>query len=335
MNFASFDLNLLRVLDALLSEGSTVRAGARVGLSQPAVSAALRRLRHALDDPLFIRQGQRLVPTDYARTLAQPLRDSLDDLAALLSGPHRFEPAESDETFNISGSDFFAEMLMPQLGERLSRIAPGVRVQLVDLVPDNYVQSLESRKVDLALIPRPTEWPSWVDWQPLFRSDFAVIARRDHPRLSRAGIAPGATVPIDLFCDLGHILFSPEGKLSAMGDAALAAVGRQRRVVMTMPVFFGVARAVAESDHIALLPGQLALRLSAPLGLDVFWPPMPVPTPLIGMVWQKRLTSAPAHRWMRDEIAALLEPLDYMSAPGGPAPAPVQGNPQGGPQETT
>lgn len=335
MNFAAFDLNLLRVLDALLAEGSTVRAGARVGLSQPAVSAALGRLRHALNDPLFIRQGQKMVPTDYARTLAQPLRDTLDDLAALLSGPQHFDPAQADETFRISGSDFFAEMLMPQLAERLSRIAPGVRMQLVDLVPDNYVQSLENRKVDLALIPRPEDWPSWVEWQPLFRSDFAVIARSGHPRLAGAGLSPGGTVPMDLFCDLGHILFSPEGKLNAMGDAALAAVGRKRRVVMTMPVFFGVARAVAESDHIALLPGQLALKLARPLGLDVFWPPMVVPTPLIGMVWQKRLTSAPAHRWMRGEIAGLLEPLDYAIAPGGPRPAPVQGNPQGGPQEAT
>ncbi|GHF57394.1 LysR family transcriptional regulator [Seohaeicola zhoushanensis] len=309
MNLSGFDLNLLRVLDALLAEGSTVRAGTRIGLSQPAVSAALGRLRHALGDPLFVRQGQRLVPTDYARDLAQPLRDSLDAIEVLLDGPARFDAATASETFKISGSDFFAEMLMPALGERLSRIAPGVRVQLVDLVPDNYVRSLENREVDVALMPKP-ELPGWVEWQPLFHSDFVMVARRGHARLGRAGVNPGATVPIDLFCDLGHILFSPEGRLSAMGDAALAAVGRSRRVVMTMPVFFGVARAVAESDHVALLPGQLAARLAEPLGLDIYRPPMPVPTPQIGMVWQKRMTSTPGHRWLRDEIARLMEPLD-------------------------
>lgn len=320
MNFSSFDLNLLRVLDALLAEGSTVRAAARVGLSQPAVSSALGRLRNALGDPLFVRQGQQLVPTEFASGLARPLRDSLDGLEAMLAGPEAFDPASVEETFKISGSDFFAEMLMPALGERLSRIAPGVRVQLIDLVPANYTAVLEDREVDLALIPR-NDAPPGLECQPLFRSPFVMVARRGHPRLARAGIAAGATVPIDLFCDLGHILFSPQGKLGAMGDAALAAVGRKRRVVMSMPVFYGVARAVSASDHVALLPLQLAERLAGPLGIDTYIPPMPLPTPQIVMVWQRRLTSAPAHRWLRSQIAQLMEPLDRPTAPDGPAAA--------------
>ena len=309
MNLSGFDLNLLRVLDALLLEGSTVRAGQRIGLSQPAVSAALGRLRLALDDPLFVRQGQRLEPTDYARSLARPLRDTLDAIERLISGPESFDPLTAVDSFKLSGSDFFAEMLMPALGERLSRIAPGLRVQLVDLVPDNYAGTLEDSEIDLALIPQ-LEHPAWIDWKPLFHSGFVMIARRGHPRLRRAGLVPGDVVPIDLFCDLGHILFSPEGKLHAMGDAALAAVGRERRVVMTMPVFYGVSRAVAESDHVALLPAQLAYKLQDTLGLDAYVPPMPIAKPLIGMIWHKRVTNAPAHRWLRGQIADLMEPLD-------------------------
>ena len=309
MNLSAFDLNLLRVLDALLLEGSTVRAGQRIGLSQPAVSAALGRLRLALDDPLFVRQGQRLEPTDYARSLARPLRETLDTIESLLSGPESFDPALVTESFKLSGSDFFAEMLMPALGERLSRVAPGIRVQLVDLVPDNYAGTLENSEIDLALVPS-MEHPSWIDWQPLFQSGFVMIARCGHPRLKRAGLKPGDVVPIDLFCDLGHILFSPEGKLRAMGDAALAAVGRERRVVMTMPVFYGVSRAVAESDHVALLPEQLARKLRDTLGLEIFVPPMPITRPQIGMIWHKRSTNAPAHRWLRGQIADLMEPLD-------------------------
>ena len=100
-NMASFDLNLLRVLDALLREKSTVKAGRRIGLSLPAVSAALGRPRHALRDELFFRRGQGLEPTDYARTLALPLRRILDDLEALLSGPEDFDPATSDATSTI------------------------------------------------------------------------------------------------------------------------------------------------------------------------------------------------------------------------------------------
>lgn len=306
---AAFDLNLLRVLDALLREGSTVKAGARMGLSQPAVSAALNRLRHALGDDLFLRRGQGLEPTDYAKSLAIPLRRVLDELEALLGGPAEFVPAESNASFKLSGSDFFAEMLMPALAERISTRAPGMRVQLVDLVPNDYVETLEKYEVDIALIPR-TEFPDRVDHRPVFWSTFSVIARSGHPRLARAGIAPGDVVPVDLFCDLGQVLFSPEGKLKAMGDAALARVGRERRVVMTLPVFSGVYRAVGGSDLIALIPTQLATHVAKRAGLDVYKPPMPIDPALITMVWHRRSSATPAHRWLRDLIAEILAPLN-------------------------
>ncbi|GGH28157.1 DNA-binding transcriptional regulator, LysR family [Cribrihabitans marinus] len=308
MNLSGFDLNLLRVLDALLAEHSTVRAGQRVGLSQPAVSAALKRLRQSLGDDLFIRRGQRLEPTEFARSIAEPLRELLDDAETLLSGPRQFDPASARMRFRISGSDFFAEMLMPELGERIAAEAPGILLQLVDLVPDNYIDTLETYAVDLALIPKP-DLPGWLDWQGLFSSYFSVIARRGHPELSRLAIAPGDTIPLEAYCALGHIVFSVEGNTTAMGDAALARVGRTRRVVMTLPSFYGVHSVVAGSDHVALVPRQLACRLQHRLGLDVFAPPMPIPTPSLGMIWHKRFTNAPAHRWLRGQIAALLEPL--------------------------
>jgi len=309
MNLAWLDLNLLKVLDALLREGSTVRAGERVGLSQPAVSAALGRLRHALDDPLFVRRGAGLEPTDYARALAAPLRDALEGLPALLDAPKHFDPATSTARFRISGSDFFAEMLMPRLADLLSREAPGLKVQLVDLVPDSYVDTLDRYEVDLALIPR-ADFPDWVVHEPVFLSGFSVIAAAAHPRFAALGVGPGDTVPMDLFCELGHVLFSPEGRLSAMGDAALERVGRGRRVVMTLPVFWGVARAVGTSDRIALLPTQLAHELAPRLGLSVYRPPMPIEPAAICMVWHRRSETSPGHRWLRNLIAGLLAPLD-------------------------
>lgn len=308
-NLLSFDLNLLRVLDALLHEHSTVKAGARLGLSQPAVSAALGRLRAALGDDLFFRRGQGLEPTQYALSLKAPLREALDRVEILIQGPAAFDPATSRADFRISGSDFFAELLMPQLAERLQVQAPSMRVHLVDLVPDSYIDTLDRYEVDLALIPM-TDLPDWVDSQPVFQSGFSVIARTRHPRLARAGVAPGAVVPIDLFCDLGHVLFSPEGNSKAMGDAALARVGRERRVVMTMPIFSGVYRAVAGSDLIALLPSALADRVAPSAGLEVYRPPMPVPTVQLSMVWHRRHSASPAHVWLREQIAALLAPLD-------------------------
>lgn len=312
MNFAGFDLNLLKVLDALLREGSTVRAGQRAGLSQPAVSAALSRLRHALNDPLFVRQGRGLVPTDFARSLEDPLREVLDRIDGMLAGPGEFVPAEAELSFKLSGSDFFAEMLMPQLADHLNTVAPNVRVQLVDLVPDSYVDTIERYMVDMALIPR-SDFPEWVDHRVIFQSGFTTIARKGHPAVAAAGVADGDPMPLDLFCALPHVLFSPEGKTAAMGDAALEKVGRKRQVAMTLPVFSGVYRAVSGSDLIALLPTQLAYHVKERVGLTCHPPPMPVPHASICIVWHRRSTNSPQHRWLREQIAQIMAPLDKMT----------------------
>lgn len=307
MNFSAFDLNLLRVLRALLQEESTTRAADRLGLSQPAVSNALARLRQTLGDPLFIRQGNRLVPTDFARGLRDPLNEELDRLEALLARPERFDPRAAAGTFRISGSDFFAELLMPPLGDLLSREAPGIRAQLVDLVPYDYVESLDRYEADLALIPQ-APLPDWLREEELFLSPFAVIARQSNPAV--AGLEEGAVLPLETFCALSHVLFSPEGKLSAMGDAALARVGRRRQVAMTLPVFSGVCRVVSESDLIALVPLQLARKVAEGFALRVLEAPFEIAPAQIVAVWHRRSDANPMARWMRRHVFELMKPLD-------------------------
>lgn len=314
VNFRTFDLNLLRILDALLETNSTVAAARRLHMSQPAVSAALGRLRHALGDPLFVRQGRALTPTSFARDIHGPLRDLLNQAETLLSGPRGFDPAQAERVFRISGSDFFAELMMPQLAEHLSRVAPLVRVQLVNLTPDeDYIQSLERFDIDMALIPSISP-PPWIEQDAVFRSQFCVIARENHPRLRHAGLAPGDTIPLDLYCDLNHVLFSPDGKLSAMGDTALAQMGRERRVAMSLPVFSGVYNAVAASDMVALIPRSLARHMTRRVALDLYVPPMPLPLVQMAMVWHRRLSHAQDHRWLREELRRILAPLDDPTA---------------------
>lgn len=307
MNIASFDLNLLKVLDALLSEGSTVRAAERLHLSQPAVSAALGRLRHETGDPLFVRQGTGLVPTDFARGLALPLREILERIETEMSAA-AFDPATSSHVFRIATSDFFAETLVPQLAQRVMREAPGMRLQIVDLMPEDYTATLERREIDLALFP-VGDPPDWLVTRRLFESRYHVVARQGHPRLARAGIAPGDVIPLDLFCDLGHAMFSSVGSFSSLGDAALAELGRQRRVVLTAPFFYGVARAVAGSDLVALLPHHFAEATRVPMRLEIYAPPMEVPPTPIHLIWHGRSDNSPAHRWLRELIVALLAPL--------------------------
>lgn len=308
-NLSNFDLNLLRVLHTLLCDPSTVRAGQRLGLSQPAVSSALARLRVALGNELFFRRGQGLEPTEYALSLQAPLRHIMDRIELLIREPVAFDPATSTAQFRISGSDFFAELLMPQLAERLLDMAPSMLVHLVDVVPDSSVDTLDRYEVDIALIPK-TDFPNWVNSEPMFQSGFSVIARTGHPRFAKGGILPGDTVPIDLYCDLGHVLFSPEGNRRAMGDTALASVGRERRVVMTMPVFSGVYRAVAGSDLLALLPTALAHRIAPAAGLNIYQPPIRIEKAELMMVWHRRHSESAAHTWLRGQIAEILAPLD-------------------------
>lgn len=307
MNFATLDLNLLRVLDALFREGSTVRAGARLGISQSAVSNALNRLRHALNDDLLIRHGNRLVPTAYAETIRHDLAEQLDGLAQLLQAPATFDPATAEGNFKIAASDFFAEMLMPALADLLHGKAPGIRAQLVDLVPQNYIESLDRSSADLVLIP-DAPLPKFVSRQDLFRSPFVAIARQDNPHIE--GLNQGDVFPLDLFCRLPHVLFSPEGNTKAMGDAALAKVGRTRTVAITVPVFSGVCRAVSESDLIALIPRQLVERLGDHYGLSWFEPPMPIDPPLIIGAWHRRDERTPQHRWLRNAVFSILAKLD-------------------------
>jgi len=309
VNFRTFDLNLLRVMNALLETGSTVGAAQRLHMSQPAVSAALGRLRHALNDPLFLRQGRTLTPTDFASQMQEPLSDLLHQAETLLNGPEGFDPRKEEVSFKISGSDFFAELLMPQLADHLSRVAPLVRVQLVNLVPDSYVNALDTFDIDLALIPK-IELPSWADQEVVFISQFSVIARKDNPRLLHAGLKPDDVIPLDLFCDLGHVLFSPDGKLRAMGDAALAKVGRERRIAMSLPVFSGVYNAVAASDLIALMPRSLAQKMAPRVGFELYKAPIPLPQVEMAMIWHRRITHSPAHIWLKEQLREILAPLD-------------------------
>ncbi|MDD9921295.1 MAG: LysR substrate-binding domain-containing protein, partial [Boseongicola sp.] len=264
-------------------------------------------LRHSLNDDLFVRHGNQLVPTDFAASVKDSLQEELNRLEGLLNPPADFDPSHAIGNFKISASDFFAELLMPALGDHLSQNAPAVTAQLVDLVPYDYVESLERYQADLALIPE-TSLPDWINHEPLFRSSFSVIGRAANPALEK--LESGRELPLDVFCDLSHVLFSPEGKMAAMGDSALEKVGRTRKVAMTLPVFSGVCRTVSESDLIALVPTQLAQKVAAGFGLKYYTPPFEISPALIIAIWHRRSDENPMSKWMRQQVFDLLKPLD-------------------------
>jgi DNA-binding transcriptional LysR family regulator len=306
MNFATFDLNLLRVFQALLRERSVTRAGDRLALSQPAVSAALARLRHALGDELFIRQGNTMVPTARAQAIAAPVADALAAVEAALTREAGFDPAAEARMFTLYGADFFSNLLMPLLYARIAGLAPGIVLRLVDNARGDLVTLLGDGVCDLTM-DAPAVVPDWVASEMLFDSPFVMAAPRGMAVL--ASVAEGDAVPLDLFCALPHALRSVDGSLDGFGDAALARVGRRRRVVLALPHFQSVCFALARAgeagrDLVALLPAQYARAMAPVLGLALYAPPLDVPVPRIGQYWHRRRDSDPAHRWLRAQVAA-------------------------------
>ncbi|MBO9432111.1 LysR family transcriptional regulator [Sulfitobacter sp. R18_1] len=314
MNLAAFDLNLLKVLDALLIEGSTTRAASRVGLSQPAVSAALARLRTALNDPLFVREGAGMRPTEFAKALREPIRAHLSGLEQTLAGAGPFDPTDCDASFRISGSDYFSVMLLPTLMQRLGKRAPNLRLSFVDLVHPGNLHEMGRMDVDIAL-PCTHSIPSKIVAEPMFWSAWQVVARAGHSRLSRSGIGEGDNIPIDLYCDMDHVVFSSEGRHASYEDHVLSTVGRSRRVALSVSSFRDLYETVAGSDLLAVLPGTLARAVGQRFGLTIHPMPFPMEPALLWVAWNRWQTDNPAHRWLRGEIASLLHHLNDVERP--------------------
>jgi DNA-binding transcriptional LysR family regulator len=299
MNFAAFDLNLLRVFDALMRERSVTRAGEQIGLSQPAVSQALNRLRALLDDQLFVRRGTEMAPTPRAEDIAPTIRNALSLVEAALTGDRGFDPAEASRTFTLIGSDFFSTTVMPDLFARLAAEAPGVRLRLVDSAIGDVERLLQEDAVDLA-VERPLTVADWVSREALFTSAFKVVAAKGNRAL--AAVAPGSAIPLDLFCRLPQAIRSIDGSMSGWTDEALASVGRERRVVLALPQFFAVARTVARSGLVAAIPEEVADDVATDLELSVYEPPVATGLPEISMYWHSRHDRNPAHRWLREKV---------------------------------
>lgn len=308
MNLQSFDLNLLKVLDALLRETSTTRAGERIGLSQPAVSAALGRLRAAFGDPLFVRDGQALRPTDYALSLAAPLQHLLEDTNQLLARP-AFDPSTATDLFRLSAADFFTEMLLPDLTARLQRDAPGIRLRYTEAIGTKTIDNMREGRLDLMILPEQT-LPPWLESEPLFRADFRIVARRLHPDLMRHGVKAGQPMPVELYGRLRHAAFRVVEDQPEVEDRFLAKMGLTLQVALSVPSFTAVWRTVAATDLIGMIPRRLAERVAGPAGLDIYEMPFALPRAELCQAWHRRNSTARGLVWLRAQVVDILSKLD-------------------------
>jgi DNA-binding transcriptional LysR family regulator len=291
------DLNLLVALDALLTERNVTRAAKRLHLSQPAVSARLRRLRAVFRDPLLVPAQRGMVPTQRALDLRTPLREALETVLAVVAERAPFEPARAELIINIAASDYVQCALLRPLLAALRSTAPQLRLAWRQLNVPGLVDQMERMEVDLAIMTIHTA-PPQLRSRPLFSERYVFIARRGHPRLRRA-------LDLDTFVGLEHVVVSPRGGgFSGPTDAVLQARRRSRRVALSVPSFLIVPEIVAQSDLVAVVPERLVRgRADKLLVRD---PPLPVPGFTMGMVWHERTTTHPAHRWLRDTLAGVV-----------------------------
>jgi DNA-binding transcriptional LysR family regulator len=297
VNIAGLNLNLLPVLDALLAERSVSRAGARLGLSQPAVSNALGQLRAALGDPLLVRGPGGMVPTERALALAGPLRAGLSALEQGLEPRATFDPRTADRSFTIVTNDFVALVLLPRLLARLSAEAPGVRLQVRAWQEHRVSPDLERGEADLSM-GFHAELPAGHEQERLFEDRFVCVVRQGHP--SVRGRLTMAT-----YLSLPHVLVSHQPQARGVVDDVLAARGLSRNVALRVSHFLLVPAIIAATNHVAALSELVARQFTAIWPLQMLKPPLPLPAAWVHAVWHQRTAASPAHAWLRAQVAAV------------------------------
>ncbi|MGE0785463.1 MAG: LysR family transcriptional regulator [Sandaracinaceae bacterium] len=293
MKLSPIDLNLLVALDAILTTGSVRLAAERVGLSKPAMSHALRRLRGQLGDEVLVRTGQEWVLTDRARALAPRVRALVDEAHGVLRAAGDVDAASVERQFRIHATDHVLSILGVALGHAIGVEAPHVNLCFLPIQPDD-ASALRAADVDLAIGVFPG-LPGELRTQRLFRDRFVCVIRRARaPR----------ELTLERYLALKHVLVSPRGRPGSVVDDALAAIGHRRRVARSVPYFLSALDVVSKSEGcIATISERLATMHAERFGLRVLAPPLPLPDYDIHQVWHPRVDSDPEHRWLRRKVA--------------------------------
>lgn len=288
---AAIDLNLLVALDALLVERNVTRAAARIGITQPAMSHALMRLRRLLGDPLFVRTPREMVPTARAEKLAIPLRRALSDIQEALRSDAAFDPSKAERTFTMSMGDFASLVILPDFAARLREVAPKVDLRVIaEEMP--WSRALDDGTADLAIAVSVHGAPSNIRTRKLFSERFVCVMRRDHPAARRP-------LTLDRFVNLTHALIAPGGRAWGIVDDALAERGLRRRIGLTIPHFLVAPFVIASSDFVITLPERVARRFAAAVPLRIVPTPIAIPGFSMHLAWHERLQREPAYVWLR------------------------------------
>ena len=309
MNISRIDLNLLVYLDVLLRERNVTRAAEHLGITQPAMSNGLKRLRNVLGDPLLVRTSEGMMPTQKALALHPQVQSALSLMETALKPQSEFEPGESQRVFHIMASDYGESTVIPLLIPRLRELAPNVTLDI--LTPsDVSVQDVEQGRVDIA-INRFTSLPMSFHQASLWRDDFSCVLSKSNPVLEE--------FTLDNYLAAYHIWASKTGMGVGVGmnpedvqrlgwvDETLDKLGHKRKISVFTRHYRVAMLLSAQNDLIATLPSRLALLQRSNPSLAVLAPPFDIAPIDLTMAWSALLHHDPAHRWLRQLIKSVTQ----------------------------
>jgi DNA-binding transcriptional LysR family regulator len=300
MNLVQFDLNLLIALDALLRERNVTRAGQRVGLSQPAMSGTLARLRELFRDDLLVRVGRNLELTPLAQELGEPLRQCIERIEDMIEHRRVFEPSREERTFTVAASDYAAYLLLPPLLERLTREAPGIVMKFTRL-DARSLDLLSEDRVDFVVMPSEIETSH--PGELLFIDRWVCAAWSKHPDL-RKGLSK------EEFGALPHLGYElPERDGHSVADYHLSLLQVRRHFAATTESFLAAPFLLRGTRLITLSHQRLAERVKAAADIRLFDPPYPMPDIHESIYWNPRHSSAAPHKWLRSLLVEVARAL--------------------------
>ena len=292
-SLAATDLNLLVALQALLETGSVTTAAGRVGVTQPAMSRSLARLRQLFGDPLLVRSGRSMAPTPFARALAPELAETMGRLVALLEPGESFDP-EAERTVRVAMVDYAGAVLLPSLVEHLAEVAPRLILEVLPLTDwRTSAADLATGRLDAA-VGFGHDVADLLECETLVEDRFVCIVRRGHPRVRKR-------LSLRAFVDLPHVLVSTRGRVRGAVDVALAQRGLERSVAVTVPHFLVAPQVVRKGDCIATMAERIVAL--APQGLRRLEPPLPISGFSVVLAWHPTQRESRVQVWLREQIS--------------------------------
>ncbi len=298
---AKLNLDWLEVFVQIYQTQSVTRAASLLGMEQASASIALNKLRQHFDDRLFIRTGEGMVPTPRAQSIYPDLQEALARIETARGKPAVFSPKDAVRTFRICMTDISEIIILPTLINHLQKTAPGVVVEAEKISSDSR-QRLGNGDVDLAVGFLPDLEAGFYQ-QALFQQDFVCLAAKNHPRIQSQN--PQGKLTLQQFSKEGHIAVTVSSTGHIIVDKVLAKQKIERRIVLRVPSFLGVARIVAQTEFLVIVPRQLGMALAAQDRVQVLEPPLPLPNYKVKQHWHERFHADAGSIWLRQTMARL------------------------------